>query len=116
MKVVAVVQADSGVLVASAVAVADSFLSRLRGLLARPPMSKEQGLLLLKCGSVHTVGMGYPIDVAFLDAEGTVVRNVVDLEPWRLGIGGAGAVHALELPAGRLRETGTVPGVRLNWS
>jgi uncharacterized membrane protein (UPF0127 family) len=116
MKVVAVVQADSGVLVASSVAVADSFLSRLRGLLARPPMSKEQGMLLLECGSVHTVGMGYPIDVAFLDAEGRVVRSVVDLEPWRLGIGGAGAVHALELPAGRLRETGTVPGVRLNWS
>lgn len=116
MKVVAVVQADSGVLVASSVAVADSFLSRLRGLLARPPMSKEQGLLLLECGSVHTVGMGYPIDVAFLDAEGRVVRSVVDLEPWRFGIGGAGAVHALELPAGRLRETGTVPGVRLNWS
>jgi uncharacterized membrane protein (UPF0127 family) len=116
MKVVAVVQADSGVPVASSVAVADSFLSRLRGLLARPPMSKEQGLLLLECGSVHTVGMGYPIDVAFLDAEGRVVRNVVDLGPWRFGMGGAGAVHALELPAGRLRETGTVPGVRLNWS
>jgi uncharacterized protein len=116
MKVVAVVHADSGVPVASRVAVADSFLHRLRGLLARPPMSREQGLLLLECSSVHTVGMGYPIDVAFLDAEGRVVRSVADLEPWRVGIGGAGAVHALELPAGRLRETGTVPGVHLNWS
>lgn len=116
MNEVKVVHADSGVLVASSVAVADSFLGRLRGLLGRPPMGEGQGMLLLECGSVHTLGMGYPIDVAFLDAEGKVVRSIDDLEPWRLGPGGADAVHALELPAGRLRETGTIPGVRLNWS
>ena len=116
MSDVRVVQSDSGVLVASSVAMADSFLGRLRGLLARPPMGEGEGLLLLECDSVHTFGMGYAIDVAFLDAEGRVVRSIDGLEPWRLGLGGAAAVHALELPAGRLRETGTVPGVRLDWS
>ncbi|MDX1673636.1 MAG: DUF192 domain-containing protein [Longimicrobiales bacterium] len=116
MREVSVVQADTGVAVASSVAVADSFPSRLRGLLARPPMAREQGLLLLECGSIHTVGMRYSIDVAFLDADGRVVRSITDLGPWRLGLGGAGAVHALELPAGRLRETGTDPGTRLSWS
>ena len=116
MSEVHVVHADSGVLVASSVDVADSFMSRLRGLLARPPLAEGQGLLLLECGSVHTFGMGYPIDVAFLDADGRVVRSMDDLEPYRLGLGGADAVHALELPAGRLRETGTVPGIRLDWS
>lgn len=116
MTEVHVVQTDSNVSVAPSVTVADSFLSRLRGLLAHPPMRDGQGLLLLDCGSVHTIGMGYAIDVAFLDAEGTVVRSYEELEPWRLGLGGDGAVHALELPAGRLRQTGTVPGVRLSWS
>ena len=116
MSEVRVVRADSGAAVASSVTVADSFLSRLRGLLARPRMGDGEGLLLLQCGSVHTAGMGYPIDVAFLDRKGRVVRSIGALKPWRLGLGGPGAVHALELPAGRLRETGTVPGVRLNWS
>ena len=116
MAAVRVIQADSGVLVASRVAVADSFLGRLRGLLTRPRMGQEEGLLLLNCGSVHTAGMGYAIDVAFLDAGGRVVRSIGDLEPWRVGLGGAGAVHALELPAGRLRATGTGPGIRLSWS
>ena len=116
MKQVSVIQADSGVLVASRVAVAKSFWHRLRGLLARPPMKKEQGLLLLECGSVHTVGMGYSVDIAFLDAEGRIVRSIAGLRPWRFGLGGADAVHALELPAGRLDETGTVPGLRLSWS
>lgn len=116
MQEVSVVQADSGVLVGSRVAVADSYWHRFRGLLVRPPLKKGQGLLLLECGSVHTVGMGYCIDVAFLDAEGRVVRTIVRLGPWRVGLGGTEAVHALELPAGRLDETGTVPGDRLSWS
>jgi uncharacterized protein len=116
MDEVRVVQADSGVLVASRAAVADSFGHRLRGLLARPPVREGGGMLLLECGSVHTIGMGYPIDVAFLDAEGRVVRSIAGLGPWRLGLGGPDAVHALELPTGRLGRTGTVPGVRLTWS
>jgi uncharacterized membrane protein (UPF0127 family) len=113
---VSVVNADSGAVVASSVAVADTFMSRLRGLLARPPLAAEEGLLLLECDSVHTAGMRYAIDVAFLDEEGRVVRSIRALEPWRLGLGGDHAVHTLELPAGRLRETATVPGVRLSWS
>jgi uncharacterized protein len=116
MREVSVIQADSGVLVASNVAVADSFRRRLRGLLARPAIKEGEGLLLLDCDSVHTVGMGYAIDVAFLDADRRVVRSIDGLRPWRFGLGGAHATHALELPAGRLRETGTVPGVRLSWS
>jgi len=110
-----VVQDGSGIRVGSRVAVAESWWQRLRGLLARPRMQTGEGLLLLECGSVHTIGMSYPIDVAFLDAEGMVVRNVT-LRPCRVGVGGPGAVHALELPAGRLDETGTAPGVRLSWS
>lgn len=116
MNRVRVVQLESGVQVGSEVAVADSWLRRLRGLLGRPPLKGGEGLLLLQCDSVHTVGMGYPIDVAFLDAEGRVVRSIPALAPWRVGVGGSEAVHTLELAAGRLEETGTVPGDRLTWS
>lgn len=116
MKEVCVVQDGGGIRVGSRVSVADSWWGRFRGLLARPRMTEGEGLLLLKCGSVHTVGMAYSIDVAFLDAEGKVVRSIPRLGPWRVGLGGPEAVHTLELPAGRLIETGTVPGARLSWS
>jgi uncharacterized membrane protein (UPF0127 family) len=116
MSAVSVVQDGSGIGLASRVSMADSWWSRLRGLLARPRLKAGEGMLLLECASVHTVGMTYPIDVAFLDAEGRVVRAIARLAPWRVGLGGSEAVHALELPAGRLDETGTVPGVRLRWS
>ena len=116
MKRVRVVHGSSGIGLGTNVAVADSWWRRLRGLLARPPLEPGEGLLLLDCSSVHTAGMAYPIDVAFLDEQGTVVRGISRLVPWRVGLGGAGAAHALELPAGRLQETETVPGVRLTWS
>jgi uncharacterized membrane protein (UPF0127 family) len=115
MRIVLVVQKHSEIRLGSRVTVADSWWGRLRGLLARPALLEGEGLLLMECSSVHTVGMGYPIDVAFLDADGTVVRSIGSLEPYRFGLGGPEAVHALELPAGRLEETGTVPGIRLSW-
>lgn len=116
MEAVRVVREDSGVQLGSSVGVADSWWRRFRGLLGRPRLKEGQGLLLLDCSSVHTVGMRYAIDVAFLDADGCVVRSIGGLAPFRVGVGGRSAVHTLELPAGRLAETGTTPGVRLTWS
>lgn len=116
MRKVRVVRDDSGIRIGSKVAVADSWWQRFRGLLARPSLKSGEGLLLMGCGSVHTVGMTYPIDVAFVDADGWVVKSYSRLRPWTVGLGGDEAVHALELPAGRLDETGTVPGDRLTWS
>ena len=116
MSYVRVEQNGSGIRLGWRVSVADSWWRRLRGLLSRPPLRKGEGMLLLGCGSVHTIGMTRAIDVLFLDAEGRVVRSLPNLRPWRLGLGGFQAVHALELPAGRLDETGTVPGDLLSWS
>ena len=46
---------------------------RMNGLRARDLRSGE-GLLLERCRSVHTVGMRFPITVAFLDRSWRVVR------------------------------------------
>lgn len=116
MREVSVIQTSSGVRVASKAMVADSWWRRFRGLLGRPVLESGEGMLLLGCGSIHTVGMDHPIDIAFLDADGRVVRRLERLGPWRVGFGGPTATHALELPAGRLEETGTAPGDRLSWS
>ena len=116
MRSVHVVHRDSGVRIGAKVAVADTWWRRLVGLLGRSRLEREEGMLLLRCGAVHTAWMRFAIDVAFLDAEGTVVHSISALPPWRVGHGGRGAVHALELPAGSLDASGTVPGVRLIWS
>jgi uncharacterized protein len=54
--------------------VADGRRARARGLLGREGV--DGAILLRPARSVHTVGMRFPIDVAFCDAELRVIRVV----------------------------------------
>ena len=53
--------------------------SRLRGLLFS--QESDDLMVLLPCRDVHTFGMRYAIDVAFLDAQGFVLRAERDVLP-----------------------------------
>ncbi|MGD8319690.1 MAG: DUF192 domain-containing protein [Gemmatimonadota bacterium] len=113
MKIVRVSNGRSGVEVASWVAVADRWWRRALGLLGRRSLDPEEGILLAPCNAVHTIGMLFPIDVAFLDAEGCVVSMIPALRPGRVVRGKRGTHATLELRAGGLEQTGTRPGDRL---
>ena len=52
---------------------------------------------LCGCASVHTVGMGYPIDVALVSRDGKVLVARRDVPPFRL-VRASGAYYALERP------------------
>ena len=67
--------------VLAALEVADTFAARSRGLLGREGI--DGALLLRPAKSVHTIGMRFPIDVAFCDRN-LVVVDVVRLHPFRL--------------------------------
>ena len=67
--------------VLASVDVAERFGARLKGLLGRDHV--EGALLLRPAKSVHSIGMRFSIDVAFLDGDGVVV-DVVQLHPNRL--------------------------------
>lgn len=90
---------------------ADTFASRLLGLLALPPLEGDEALVIRPCSSVHTFGMDRPIDVAFVDRTCTVLR-VTTLEP-RRGAFCRGAYAAVEMAAGTARRLDIAPGQRL---
>ena len=90
---------------------ADTFGARLFGLLALPPLARDEALLIRPCSSVHTFGMGYAIDIAFVDRAGTILR-VVTLGP-RRGALCRGAHAAVEMAAGTAARLGLGPGQRL---
>ncbi len=98
------------------VRVARSFAARLRGLmLQRAGAVDAAGLLLPRCASVHTVGMRFRLDVAFVDADGTVLDVHHDLGAWRVCVcraAAAGRIDALELAAGCAHRLGLAPGCR----
>ena len=84
--------------------------ARRTGLLGRESFAPGSGLYLVPCPWVHTFGMAFPIDVAFLARNGRVLALHAELRPNRLSRLVFRAEGALELPAGTLAATGTRVG------
>jgi uncharacterized protein len=99
--------------VATRVEVAGSFLRRGLGLMFRAGLPPGHGLMITPCNSIHMLFMRFPLDVAFLDREGRVVRIYPGIRPWRMSRVVRGARSALELPAGTLAAAGVEPGTVL---
>ncbi len=94
---------------AARVTVADTFFSRLKGLLGTNSLPRGEGLWLVPCKAVHTFGMRFSIDLLFLDQEQRVVSSVSGLVPNRITAFYRRASSVLELPAGSLN--GISPGI-----
>jgi uncharacterized membrane protein (UPF0127 family) len=66
------------------VPVAAQAKSRLLGLAWLEPEEAGSGLLLPRCRSVHTFGMRFALDVAFLDSDWRPIRIVRAVPPGRV--------------------------------
>ncbi|HEU0170659.1 MAG TPA: DUF192 domain-containing protein [Acidimicrobiales bacterium] len=90
--------------------VAGSRRARSRGLLGRDGV--DGALLLRPCRSVHTVGMRFPIDVAFCDDELRVLR-IVTMPRHRLSRLVWRSRAVIEAEAGAFARWGLRPGDQL---
>lgn len=90
--------------------VAESLGARSRGLLGRDGV--EGAMLIKPARSVHTIGMRFPIDVAFCDGEMSVV-DTVTMGRNRVGRPRLRARCVLEAEAGAFGRWGLRPGDRL---
>lgn len=84
--------------------------ARTRGLLGRDHI--DGALLLTATRSVHTLGMRFTIDVAYLDDD-LRVTDQHTLPPNRIAAPRWRARHALEAAAGALTRWGIQPGCQL---
>ena len=80
---------------------ARTFSSRLLGLALLRGLPSGHALLIADCRSVHTFGMRFPIDVAFLDERGRAIRVSRAVPPWRVVVC-RGAFAVIEAPAGEI--------------
>ncbi len=90
--------------------VADTWWTRLKGLLGHASLEPGEGLLLRGEQAIHTIGMRFPIDVLFLDSAQRVVHLIPRMGAQRFSPFIARASDVLELPAGVIAETGTMLG------
>ena len=100
---------------ATALAIANTHWTRLRGLLGlrSNDFRNGSGLWIVPCHGVHTLGMGFPIDVVYLDDALTVVHVQGDLRPWRFAPVRSHAASVLELPCRTAAETRTAVGDKI---
>ncbi|MEU8591586.1 DUF192 domain-containing protein [Streptomyces sp. NPDC048664] len=90
--------------------IARSARARRRGLLGRDDI--EGALLLSPASAVHTLGMRFAVDVAYVDRTSRVLA-VRTMRPGRIGLPRLRARHVLEARAGMLERWGIRPGTRL---
>ena len=90
--------------------VAASYAERMRGLLGRSGF--EGALFLPRTRAVHSLGMRFALDVAFLDRDLRVL-SVIVLPPWRFTLPRPRARCVLEAEAGAFERWELRPGDEL---
>ena len=103
-----------GTTLASQARHANTFWTRMKGLLGTSGLEPDTGLVIEPCNSVHMFWMKYALDVVFADRDGQVLGAVRELRPWRLSSMYRGARYAIELPVGVIDASQTELGDRLS--
>ncbi len=98
--------------IATSASVADTYLSRLVGLLGRTRrwVRPGQGLWIVPSYGVHTIGMLFSIDLVFLDRTNHVVHIEEHVRPFRISKVVLKADSVLELPPHTVFRTRTHVG------
>lgn len=63
---------------------ADTFLTRFRGLMFRKEIADDYALFITPCNQIHMLNMRFAIDVVYLDKSGTVIKTDVNVQPGKI--------------------------------
>ena len=105
-----------GTVVGEYIRLADSALTGIVGLLGERDLPPGDGLLIVPCQGVHTLGMRFAIDIVVLDGEWNVIGIRRELRPFRLTRVFWRAAAVLELRAGTVESCRTFVGDTLEFS
>ncbi len=92
--------------------VADTAVTRTRGLLKHTHLERGDALLIVPCSSIHSFGMKFNFDAVFMDRNRKVIHLISDMRPGQISwmyplfMG----ITVLETPSGVVVETGTQVG------
>jgi uncharacterized protein len=100
--------------VATEANVADSYFTRLIGLLGKTKRWAQlgKGLWIVPSRGVHTIGMLFPIDLIFLSRDKEVVHVEEYVRPFRISNVSLKAMSVLELPPHTIYRSRTQVGDR----
>lgn len=93
--------------------VAETFGTRLRGLIGHAPLGPGEAMLIRPCSGVHCWFMGFAIDVIFVNREWRVVHIEHAMRPWAVGRPIKDASFVIEMASGEAQRTQTMVGDQL---
>jgi uncharacterized membrane protein (UPF0127 family) len=115
-KAVRATNATRGTIVGERIRVAETGLTRIVGLLGERELLPGDGLLIVPSQGVHTLGMRFAIDVAFLDGAWKVIAVRHAMRPFRMTRVFWRAAAVLELRSGTLNLSSTSVGDTMEFS
>jgi len=95
------------------VRVADSFFSRLVGLLGRRSLKLDSGVWIVPANAIHTIGMLFTFDLVLVDQNFKVVGLRELIRPFRITWPNLRAESVLELPVHTIFKSRTEVGDQL---
>jgi uncharacterized membrane protein (UPF0127 family) len=100
---------------ATSAELADNATLRNKGLLGRSGLGPGEGMWIVPGEAIHTFGMQFPIDLAYLDRNRKIRKVRSHVLPWR--VSACLTAHSvLELPSGTICGTRTQVGDELSIS
>lgn len=94
--------------------VAKSFWSRSKGLLGRSTLPMDEAMWILRCNSIHTLFMNFPIDCVFVNRDLVIEKIFTHVKPWRLIPPVWRASSVIEMTAGQVEKFSLKQGEQLN--
>jgi uncharacterized membrane protein (UPF0127 family) len=95
------------------VAAADTHLTRLRGLLGRVRLNSDEGIWVIPCQGIHTIGVLFAVDLIYLDARCRVIHLTESFGTFRIGPIRRKCSSVLELPTRTIYSSQTQVGDEL---
>lgn len=101
--------------IATQVRKADHYFARLIGLLPKKALEEGEGLWIIPCSEIHSIGMRFVFDAIFLDKDLHVVHLMPEMKPMRISKMIKGAKTVLEIDGGMIARSQTQLGDQLSF-
>lgn len=108
-----VINKSKGCLITKETRLADTFFTRLQGLMFKNALNAGEGLIIKPCNMIHMFFMKFSLDVIFISKLNRVVFIIENLPPGRISPMISEAAMVLEVPVGTIYSTKTEVGDQL---
>lgn len=95
----------SNTIVSKKVETAQTLKQRAVGLLGRSELVEDHCLWILKCRSVHSFFLRFPIDVLYVDKDLRITKIEKNMKSWRISWGGFSSSSCFEFGANQVGTT-----------